>query len=176
MTDTPLIQALQAEQNMTNTDLPRRLQAEKELPDLISKLDIKPIDPDLDLDSQRRLKEKIGKEYAQSEKNRYVKLSDKLQKTIINDALLSVIFSGILFISGIAILLRKNWGRILFLSTITMRLLFNLIQLAMSKIHIDPTPGAIALHIVVPVIIVAGSFFLLARPNNDFNSYSSPEV
>ena len=31
MTDTPLIQALQAEQNMTNTDLPRRLQAEKEI-------------------------------------------------------------------------------------------------------------------------------------------------
>ena len=78
-------------------------------------------------------------------------------RSILNDAIRMTIYSILIYISGIAILLRRNWGRLLFLCIIIAGFLSNLVGILIHKALLVPFH---ALHLLIASIVL----FYLTRP------------
>ena len=141
-----------------------RTQTEKQVKELLSQIKVEPSHSSISPEDREAVKARIKKTYPQMEQHKHEELARATQKTLLNQTMVTLIYSILVFISGIPIFLRRNWGRLSFLSIIILKFLFDVSRLIFTGAHIDSDLNSVFFNIIIPILIILGSSFYLTRP------------
>lgn len=148
----------------TNTQQTFRAQAKEEIEELSSQIKRESPHSSIGAEDEEEIKAHIKKAYPEMEQHRHEELAKATQQAFRKQAIGALVYSILIFISGIAILLRRNFGRISFLSIIVLKFLFDVSRLIFTGAHMDFDFNSVFFNIIVPILIILGSMYYLTRP------------